>query len=266
MNSVIDISFLNLAIGFALMVIPIVVFLHYKVKLIKATVIGTVRMAVQLILVGMYLEYIFKLNSAFFNVGWVLVMAFVSSFTIIQRSGLRFKLFFLPILMSIIVSIVLIDTYILLVIIKLDNVFDARYFIPITGMLLGSMIKDSIIFLGSYYKKIHSEQDLYRWYLGNGANRKESLISFTQHAFKTVFNPLIATLTIVGLISLPGMMTGQILGGSNPNVAVKYQIVLMITIFVSSVLNIVFLIWSTRRIAFDDYGNLKGNIFRKEKG
>ena len=58
-------------------------------------------------------------------------------------------------------------------------------------------------------------------------------------ALKKAFNPTIATTAVMGLISLPGMMTGQILGGSEPGVAVKYQIMLLITIFSSAIMNVV---------------------------
>ena len=81
---------------------------------------------------------------------------------------------------------------------------------------------------------------------------------------KIAFNPTIATTAIMGLISLPGMMTGQILGGSDPGVAVKYQIMLMITIFSSSILNVVLTIFLSNRFAFDAYDNLRKDIFREE--
>ena len=84
-------------------------------------------------------------------------------------------------------------------------------------------------------------------------------------ALKIAFNPTIATTAIMGLISLPGMMTGQILGGSDPGVAVKYQIMLMITIFSSSILNVVLTIFLSNRFAFDAYDNLRKDIFRNEK-
>jgi putative ABC transport system permease protein len=262
MKDIIDINYLTLLMGFFLMIIPILVFLYYKTKLVKATLLASIRMTVQLLLVGLYLEYIFDLNSVLLNCTWVLVMALISSYTIIQRSGLRFRKLFIPVLLSVIITIVFIDAYLLGFIIKLDNVFDARYFIPVTGMVLGNMIKNSIIFLNSFYKKIDAERDLCRWYMANGANKKESLLIFVQHALKVAFNPMIAAVAIVGLISLPGVMTGQILGGSNPNVAVKYQIILMITIFVASILNIVLVMLFSKHVAFDKYGNLNRLIFR----
>jgi len=67
----------------------------------------------------------------------------------------------------------------------------------------------------------------------------------------------------MGIVSLPGMMTGQILGGSFPINAIKYQIAVMVCIFSALVCTTVFNLLLTRKIAFDSYGMLKHNIFRK---
>ena len=132
-------------------------------------------------------------------------------------------------------------------------------------MLLGNTIRSVIISLNAYYKRIDEEQNLYRWHLANGANKKEALLPFMREALRIAFNPTIASTAIMGLITLPGMMTGQILGGSNPNVAVKYQIMLMITIFSSSIITVVLTILFSNRIAFDKYRNLRKDIFREKR-
>ena len=261
MNGVFDINYFRLFLGYALMLIPILILWYYKTGLVKDTIIATLRMTVQLLLVGLYLEYIFKINNTLLNIAWVLIMALLASYTIIKRSGLRYKVFLLPVLISSLISILVIDAYFLGFIIKLDNIFDARYLIPITGMLLGNTIRNVIISLNSFYNRIDDEQNLYRWYLANGATRSEALLPFMRDALKKAFNPVIANTAIMGLISLPGMMTGQILGGSDPNVAVKYQIMLMITIFSSGILNVLLSITFSNRFAFDSYGNLKKDIF-----
>ena len=89
MDKVIDINYLELFMGYALMLIPVFILWYYKTGLVKDTIIATARMTVQLLLVGVYLEYIFKLNSVLVNVAWVLVMLVIATYTIIQRSGLK---------------------------------------------------------------------------------------------------------------------------------------------------------------------------------
>ncbi len=258
-----DISYWALFGGYALMLIPLFVFWYFKTGLVKDTLTAILRMTLQLLFVGLYLEYIFTLNNVFVNAGWVLFMIIIASYTIIRRSGLRFKMFFLPIVLSGLLSISITDAFFLGWVIKLDNVFDARYFIPITGMLLGNTLKNVVIALSHFYNKLYEESSFYRWQLANGASKREAILPFMRDALKIAFNPLIATTAIMGLISLPGMMTGQILGGSDPNVAVKYQIMLLITIFSSAVLTVVLTILLSNVIAFDNFDNLRKNIFKK---
>jgi putative ABC transport system permease protein len=159
---------------------------------------------------------------------------------------------------------VFIDFYFLGFVIGLKNMLTARYFIPITGMLLGNSLKNVIIALDAFYRRIDAEEVTYRWLLGNGAEHSEALLPFMQQALRKAFNPLIATTAVMGLISLPGMMTGQILGGSDPMVAVKYQIMILIVIFSSTILNVWLTIRFSQRVAFDRMGNLKRDIFAVE--
>jgi len=264
MENVVDINYFELFTGYALMLIPVFVLWYYKTGLVKDTLVATARMTVQLLLVGVYLEYIFKLNSIAVNILWVVIMSIIASYTIIIRSGLRFKLFFIPVVLSGLISIAVTDAYFLGFVVKLENVFDARYFIPVTGMLLGNTLKNVVIALDAFYKRIDEEENFYRRYLANGATKKEALLPFMRDALRLAFNPMIATTAVMGLISLPGMMTGQILGGSNPNVAVKYQIMLLITIFSSAVLNTILTITLSNRFAFDGFENLRKDIFRKQ--
>ena len=85
----------------------------------------------------------------------------------------------------------------------------------------------------------------------------EALTPFMREALIKSFNPTIASMAVMGLIALPGTMTGQILGGSSPSVAIKYQIMLMITIFASSLISVLLTLWISRKKTFDKYGMTK---------
>jgi len=257
MSHATDISYLNLALGYLLMIVPIVTFTYFKTGLLKTAIISIARMTVQLLLVGVYLEFIFKLNSIWINIAWVVVMIMVATDSIIRRSELSMKIFIIPVLIGLLSSVMIIDAFFLGAVVRLSNIFDARYFIPITGMLLGNCLSTNIMAMNSFYNCLSKEQVLYRYYLASGATRSEALAPFMREALKKAFNPIIATTAVVGLISLPGMMTGQILGGSSPNVAIKYQIMLMLTIFVASMLTVLITIYISNRFVFDEFDNLK---------
>ncbi len=257
MKHVIDIDYLSLTLGYIILIIPFYVLWYYKTGLVKDAFFAFIRMTVQLLLVGVYLEFIFTLNSAYLNILWVLIMTILASYTVIKRSNLSIKIFFVPVFVSILLSVVIIDAFFLGFIIKLDNIFEARYFIPITGMLLGNTIKTIIIALNAYYNSLKKEKELYKWHLANGASKKEALMPFKKEALQNAFNPVIAGIAIVGLISLPGMMTGQILGGSSPEVAIKYQIMLMVSVFSASIISVILSINFSDKFVFDTFDNLK---------
>jgi len=252
-----DISWVDLGLGYLLLVIPLLAFRYYQTGLVRSTLIAIARMTVQLLLVGAYLGVIFRWNSAWVNILWVVAMVVVAAFTVVRRSELSRKLFLVPVLIAIAASVLLVDVYFLGVVVRLDFLFDARYFIPITGMLIGNCLSNNIVALNTFYHSLSKEQTLYRFALANGATRNEALAGFMREALRKSLNPTIATTAVVGLISLPGMMTGQILGGSNPEVAIKYQIMIMITILVSTLLTVILSILICNRFVFDGFDRLR---------
>ncbi|MFH2095520.1 MAG: ABC transporter permease [Bacteroidota bacterium] len=265
MDSTIDISWIDLIIGHSLLAIPVVIFLYYKTELVKSTLIAALRMAVQLILIGIYLEYMFKWDNNLINAAWVLLMVMVAAGTITQRSGLKYRFFVFPNFISVLISLVLIDAFFLGFIVKLNNVFEARYLIPVTGMILGNAMQNNIIAMNSFYSDLKEKQFKHRYLLASGATKGESLVPFFREALKKAFNPTIARMAVIGLISLPGTMTGQIIGGSSPSVAIKYQIMLMIAIFTSSILSVFLSLVISNRFVFDRYHNLRNDIFIEKK-
>ncbi|MFH2141685.1 MAG: ABC transporter permease [Bacteroidota bacterium] len=264
MDTTIDIRWIELITGFLVFLIPVIIFVYYKTGLLLSTLIASARMAVQLILVGIYLEYLFVWNYGWINSAWVMIMIIVASFTTSRKSGLKNKFFFIPNFLAILISIVIVDAFFLGYIIRLDYVFDARYLIPITGMILGNALQNNIIGLNSFYTGIRRDENTYRFFLASGATRGEASFPFIQAALKNAFNPTIARMAVIGLIALPGTMTGQIIGGSSPGVAIKYQILLMMAIFASSILSVFLAIFISNLFVFDKYSNLKKEVFRKK--
>ncbi|MEG1555677.1 MAG: iron export ABC transporter permease subunit FetB [Bacteroidales bacterium] len=257
-----DISWFNLMFGYLLLLIPIGIFKYYQVGLTKSMLISMLRMSIQLFLVGLYLKYLFQLNDLWINVGWVLLMILVTASTIVRRSKLPRKLLFIPVLLALIISIALVDAFLLGVVLRLEFIFEARYLIPITGMLIGNSLTNTIIAIDNFYSRIQQQQNTYRFALANGATQQEAVHIFIRQALRKALNPSIASTAVMGIVSLPGMMTGQILGGSDPSVAIKYQILIMLTIFVSSLLTIILSILFCNQKAFDACGNLNSNFLK----
>jgi len=261
MKAIIDIDIYTLMIAFSITIIPLAGLLYYRVPLLKDAMIGLVRMSLQLSLVAVYLEYVFKLNSPWLNSLWVIIMILISIYTTIKRMRLQFRLFIIPFLISGLTSVIIIDLFFLGYVIKLDYLFDARYFIPISGMVLGNAMNHNIVGLTSYFGGLTTNRELYYFLLTNNNSKTLAIAPFIRDALHKGLNPLVATMTVMGLISLPGMMTGQILGGSSPSTAIKYQIMIMLAIFTGVSINLILSIFFSNRFIFDSYDRLSKNIF-----
>jgi len=262
MGSTVDISWTGLLISELLLVIPLFVLGYYRTRLVKPAVISVLRMTVQLFLVGIYLGYIFKLNNPWVNMAWVVVMVGVTCQTIARRGELKLRYFLLPFVVSIVFTLIIIDIFFLGFTVRIGYLLDARYFIPITGMLLGNIMQSNVIASNSFYHDIYKNKTAFRFALASGATQHEAVFPFIGEALKKAFNPTIAQMATIGLVSLPGMMTGQILGGNDPSVAIKYQIMMMVAIFTANVISVILCIRLSGRFIFDPYGNLREEVIR----
>lgn len=252
----IDISYFNLFTGLLLLVIPFFYLWKFKTGLLKPAVIGTLRMIVQLFLIGMYLKYLFLWNSPWINFLWVIVMVFVAGQTALVRTRLKRNILLIPVSVGFLCSVLLVGMYFIIIVLRPGNIFDAQYLIPIFGILMGNMLSSNVIALNTYYSGLKREQQLYSYLLGNGATRQEAQAPFIRQAIIKSFSPLIANIAVMGLVALPGTMIGQILGGSSPNVAIKYQMMIMVITFTASMLSLMITISLASRKSFDAYGKL----------
>lgn len=253
----IDISWGNLFLGYLLLVIPVGAMWYYRTGLVQDTLIAALRMTVQLFLMGFYLTILFDLNSIAINLLWLLVMVIVSTLTTIRRSEVSWRKFLFPVTVGTIISIAIVDSFFLGITLRLENIFDARYFITITGMILGNTMKHNIIAINLFYKNLVDQKADYKYCIANGATRKEAIMPFMKTAIKSAFNPQIATMAVLGLIALPGTLTGQIIGGSGPEVAIKYQILLMLAIFIASMITVLVTINLANYFLFDEWDDFE---------
>ena len=257
MGTTIDISYWGLGIGMLLLLVPLYFFHRYKTGLVKATIIGALRMVVQLFLIGIYLRYLFLWDNPWINFLWVFIMVFVATETALSRTRLKRSILMLPLVIGFLISAILIGLYFLGVVLQLDNIFGAQYMIPIFGILMGNMLSSNVIALNTFYTNLMREQQLYYYLLGNGATRHEATAPLVREAIIKAFSPAIANMAVMGLVALPGTMIGQILGGSSPNVAIKYQMMIIVITVAASILSLMTTLRLSFRKTFDSYGCIR---------
>lgn len=258
----IDLSYWSLLFIYALMAIPLAVFLNTGVDLIRSSAIAIVRMTIQLALVGLYLGLLFELNSVWLNVTWLIIMLFVANINIISSAGLKLNYFFLPTLIGVSLSTLIVLVVFVFIVINPQPFYDARYLIPVAGMILGNCLRGNVMALERFYSSIRKNEKVFSTYLFMGARLSEASRPYLRQAVKAATAPQVATMATLGIVSLPGMMTGQILGGAFPIVAIKYQIAIMISIFSAMALSSYLNIRLSMAVAFDDFQNLRHEVMK----
>jgi len=252
-----DIGLPQMAVLFGVVLLPWLLLGLLGLRLGRDIGVSLLRMTLQLGLVGFYLKTLFTLNNPWLNGLWILVMLVVADLTILRRAGLRRRQFFLATFLAVAASVLFSAAYLLLLVIRPPLLYDARYLVPLTGMILGNCLQGNVIALERFYTALRKNENEYLTYLLLGATRWEAVRPYFREAVKAAVNPALAGMATMGLVSLPGMMTGQILGGGEPWLAVKYQIAIMLCIFASTALASILNLKLSLDIAFDEFDVLR---------
>lgn len=251
----------GLVVSYLLLIVPAGILLWAKVPILGRLGLSVVRMSLQLLFVGFYLQVIFNLNQWWLTILWLVVMITVADFSILKGCGFKLSKFGGSIFLSLLIGTAVPLLYFVGVILRVPGLIEARYAIPIGGMILGNCLRADIIGIGYFYNTIRFNEKRYFQKIAEGANLSEATKGFTRDAMLEALSPTIATMATIGLVSLPGMMTGVILGGASPVTAIAYQIAIMVAIFTGTTITVLLAILFSRGIAFNDYGTLDKDIF-----
>jgi len=261
MNEIVDIGPRQLAAAYLLLAFPFGIMLWYRVPMLGETVTSLIRMTVQLLLVGLYLQVIFRLNILWLNAAWLVVMVLVADVSIVRSCGLRFRQIAWPVFLALTAGTAIPLMLFTGLILRRTNLLDAQYAIPIGGMILGNCLRADIVGIRMFYESLRSTEKAFLQSLAEGASLREAIRPYVRKATQAALAPTVATMATIGLVSLPGMMTGVILGGASPATAIKYQIAIMISIFSGTAITVALAIRLTTRSSFTPYGTLDPATF-----
>lgn len=226
----VPISDFQLALSVLLVLITGAISAALGLGLLKPLLWGTVRTFVQLGLIGYALTYIFNVNNLFLIITIITVMCVIASRTATSRSPNTGRYPMVLGFVSLWVSTFLVGAIVVGLIIAPEPWYSARIAIPIFGMILGNSMNGIALSLDRLFSEVRSRIPEVEALLSFGATPWEAVRDCVRVAVRAGMTPTINSLMVVGLVSLPGMMTGQILGGADPRLAVRYQIVVMLMI------------------------------------
>lgn len=217
-SSIQTIPLLNLALAFIPVIAVIVIIGKWQLGY-KSSIYAVCRMLIQLLLIGYFLTYIFKTESALLVVAILAVMLFSASWIALRTISIPRKVLYLKSFCSILLGGGIILLLMSQAVLNLHPWYLPSYLIPLAGMIFANSM-NSISLAGE-----RLEAEIVRG------------IPYTQGrtiALQASLIPITNSLLAVGLVSLPGMMTGQILSGVSPLIAARYQIMVMCMIFGSA--------------------------------
>ena len=228
----IRLDYLDLALGALLVVLNGGLSVALNLGLERRLAIAALRMVVQLTLVGLVLTTLFALVSPLWTGLAALVMILFAGWEILSRQDRRLKGWWAYGLGTgaMLFASVLVVLFALTTQLSPTPWYDPRYAIPLLGMVLGNTMTGISLGLQTLTTGLARERVAVEARLALGATRWRAMLPVVRLALRSAFLPIINTMAATGVVSLPGMMTGQILSGVEPVEAVKYQILILFLI------------------------------------
>ncbi|GGE51800.1 iron export ABC transporter permease subunit FetB [Streptosporangium jomthongense] len=256
---VIDLAWWKLALA-ALLILALAVTGHVsRLGITRSLLIATTRTIIQLALIGLVLEALFA-SSAFYWIALLaLIMLLVAGREVVARQSrrLRGRWAFGIGTGAMFVSSFTVTVLALTVVIGPEPWYAPQYAIPLLGMMLGNTMTGVSLALDRLNESVWRQQAVVENRLMLGQTWRQALEDIRREAMRSGMMPSINAMAAAGIVSLPGMMTGQILAGSPPAVAVKYQILVMLIITAGTGFGALIAVsWGGRRL-FDERQRLR---------
>lgn len=243
-------------LSLAALLLLLLAFCSFKIGLgiEKRIIFSGLRMTAQLLLVGLVLKALFASGSFPLVFCMSLVMLLVAGYEVSarQKRKLRGRTGYLISTGSMFISSFSVAFLALTLMVNVSPWYTPQYAIPLLGMLLGNTMNGVALASDRLTTDIYNQRGMVEQRLLLGQSWQEASGDIRRDCMRTGMIPIVNSMAAAGVVSLPGMMTGQILGGSSPIDAVKYQILIMFLIAAGTGFGVIAAIWLISRRLFDD--------------
>ena len=221
--------------------------------------VAALRTTVQLLLIGLVLKTLFANVSILWVVMISTVMISVAGWEILSRQHRKLKGWwgFGISTGSLFVSSFLVTLLALVVIVQADPWYHPQYAVPLLGMLLGNTMTGIALGMDRLLQTSWQQRAIIEQRLMLGQSSMQAIGDIRKEAMRAGMIPIINSMAAAGLVSLPGMMTGQILAGAPPVEAVKYQILIMFLISAGTGFGVIAVLWLISHRLFDERHRLR---------
>jgi putative ABC transport system permease protein len=229
-GKMINLGLLNLALAYGLVLVAIGLARLRQIGQERQMLWASLRMVFQLLAVGYLLHLVFAIRSPLAVITIVLVMTAFSLQVMGGRIKHKMPHFYRVMGSSIVIGCGGITFLFCGLVVGYSPWYDPRYLIPLAGMIIGNSMNGATLAAERLAAEMHDRRDEIETALCLGATARQASDTAVRRAFRAALMPTMNTMAAMGIVSLPGMMTGQILSGTEPIVAVRYQIAIMCAI------------------------------------
>ncbi|MBF0401990.1 MAG: iron export ABC transporter permease subunit FetB [Magnetococcales bacterium] len=252
----------------ASLVILLAIFSEYgrlKLGIGRKLVIAAVRASVQLMAIGLVLKVLFESNHPLLMMLMATVMLLMATREIAARQEMGFVGWWGFAIggLSLLLSSFLITLFALTVILSPTPWYTPQYAIPLLGMLLGNTMNGIALALDRLTREVVRERGAIEARLLMGHSWQMAIQPYMREAIRAGTIPIINTMAVSGVVTLPGMMTGQILAGNPPGTASNYQIMILFLIAAGTGFGISAGVWLASRRFFDERQRLRLDRLKK---
>lgn len=224
-------SYITLSITLIFVIIPLILSKTLHLGLEKDTFIATIRSIIQLLAVGYILQYVFNVGNFLYIILMILLMIIAATLNA-RKKGTTIK----GITWKLIVAFCSIEILTQSILLGLKIIpATAQYIIPISGMVIGNSMVLAILFLNRFTAEVETHQDETELILSLGGTSKQAIHTQLINAIKASTIPTIESQKTIGLVQLPGMMSGQIIAGASPVEAVQFQLLILFLLLTTAV-------------------------------
>lgn len=228
--SYLELGWDRVALAACLLLITALLSLALRLGLGRRLIVAAARMVLQLLLIGLVLEWLFEVERPLPILALTLVMAGIAGFSAVRRTRRRFPGVYLASVVSVAGVAYVVTGVAVLGVVDVEPIWDPQYVIPLLGMLLGNALTGISLGLDRFLEGLTRDRAMVETLLAHGGTQWEAARWEVRQALRSAMIPTINSMMVMGIVSLPGMMTGQILAGAEPLDAVRYQIVILFMI------------------------------------
>lgn len=263
MTAAVDLGWGRLALAAALILLNAAVDLALRLGLGHRLLVAAARSLVQLLLLGFVLRWVFLQEGPWAVLLMAGVMVVFAGFEAVRRTSYRVRGAFSAGIGVMLVSSMTVTLYGVTVVIGATPWYAPQYVVPILGMILGNTLTGISLGLETALEGFTRERERVEVLLAHGATPREARREVVRRAVRVGLIPILNSMVAAGVVSIPGMMTGQILAGEDPAVAARYQVFILFSIAAGVALGTVGVVFAAGRLVFDDRARLRVDRIRR---